>query len=49
MGLALSMQFILTFFRSEANDLALRIARQNADSEDIITLDGYTNLLLASQ
>lgn len=25
---------------SEANDLALRIARQNADSEDIITLDG---------
>ena len=49
MGLALIMQFILIFFRSEANDLALRIARQNADSEDIIILDGYTNLLLASQ
>ena len=49
MGLALIMQFILTLFRSEANDLALRIARQNADSEDIVTLDGYTNFLLSSQ
>jgi len=32
------------FCRSEANDLALRIARQHADSDDVITVDRYTIL-----
>lgn len=34
------LRILLSFiFRSEANDLALRIARQHTDAEDMIIVD----------